>query len=121
MVKITHEDTAIEYIRLFVKKWSGIIAVVGAGAGLFYQHKKGVDDLSLAIEQIREVLRDRDRQYAVDHAISVDGFADPRIRLALDAHIRTVLRSITADQDRSNRAWRQMLFDLNPTLNKPSE
>lgn len=121
MVTTTNEDATIETLRAFVKKWGALLTVVGAGVGLFYQHKKGVDDLSVAIEQIRQVLRDRDNQYSVDHAVGADGFSDPRIKLALDQHIRAVLRAANAEQERILSQWRKMLFELNPSIRKPPE
>lgn len=121
MFKTTSEDATIETLRNFVKKWGGILTMAGAGIGLFYQHKKGVDDLSVAIEQIRQNLRDRDSQYDIDHAVGADGFSDPRVKLALDQHIRAVLRAANAEQERVLSTWRKMLFELNPSIRKPPE
>lgn len=116
------EDMTIEALRTFITKWRSIFVITGGGLGLLYQHKRGVDDLSLAIQRIREDLRSLNDKYISDHAVGNDGFSDPNVRLALDQHIRTVLRANNAELLTNEIvSWRKMLFDLNPQLKKPTD
>lgn len=108
------EDATIEALRKFVTKWGAVIALASGSAKLFY-------DLGAAQKKTDEGLSDLIRRYDADHSISVDGFVDPRTRLALDAHVKGILRDLGLATRNEIKVYFKILSRLNPDLKLPPE
>lgn len=121
MASTQAEDTHIEALRVFVKKWGVFFAAVGAGVGVFYEHKGGIEALKAALGQMRADLDAFHSEYRDAHSFGPGGFLNPQIRAGLDASIREFLRSYNAEMEDRNRRWRANFFQLNPMLRSPAE
>ncbi len=115
------EDGTIDALRKFVSKWGLLLTICGAAVGIFYEHKRGVDDLAAAVRRLREDCDARDRRYVSAHAFGDSGFSDPTIRAALDNHLRQFLQSYNAVVKADVDKWRRLFFQLNPSIQQPSE
>lgn len=117
----THEEEAIETLRKFVSRWGSLLAVLGAGVGLYVRHEFETD-------QIRESQGKLDRDFSLLRgelsdlrAFGPSGFLNPQFRTGLEVTIREALRAYNAEFENKLRSYRRQFRQLNPTIHLPEE
>lgn len=121
MQRAAQEEVSIEALRKFVAKWGAVLGLAGSTLWLYFETQQEVRQLRRDLDDSQKDWDLFRRVYRDSHAFGPGGFTDPQIRTALEASIREYLRTNAADMELRNRLWRQSLFDLNPTLKRPSE
>lgn len=121
MAPATTREDSIETLRKFVAKWGAVLGLAGSTLWLYFESAQEIKQLRRDLDDSQKDWDLFRRVYRDSHAFGPGGFTDPQIRTALDASIREFLRTNAADMELRNRLWRQSLFDLNPTLKRPSE
>ena len=116
----TSEDQAIEVLRT-IKKWGAVFAVVGAGAGAWYDARYQVESLQAKLRELHEDYNDFRRAYSVDHNFGPDGFVAPKIAAGLEAHLTRFLKVYGSLTHAEAKQWRNAFFQLNPSLLRPTE
>lgn len=115
------EGQAIEALRRLVKRYAGVLALVGAAAGTWAEARYRLLSAEEALHRLRKDADDRWSECVSRRGIGPDGFIDPQVRAGLDLHVSRLLQ---IERDRAARdmaRWRRQFADLNPGTKLPSE
>jgi hypothetical protein len=115
------EDTHIDAAIRFLKKWGTILTLCGGAGGILWKHWQQTQVHEAKLERLREDFAAHLSESLDLHRVGDRGFVDPKTRLALDEHIRGILKDLGVETRADAVQWRRMLFDLNPTIRKPTE
>lgn len=120
MAKV-HEEEAIETLRKFVARWGGLLAVLGAGVGIYFRHEFETDRIREAQARLdREITLFRN-EWADFRSFGPSGFLNPQFRAGLEATIREALRAYNVELEARLKSWRKQFRQLNPTVQLPEE